>query len=97
LKTSAGQEIRATNGRRGKDILEPGSHPEERDMTKRLNSFAVLLLSLPSIALAQRDDEGQTLAEYALILALIAVIVVGIVAVLGGNISGIFSRITSQI
>jgi len=66
-------------------------------MTKRLNSFALLLVSLPSLALAQRDEEGQTLAEYALILALIAVVVVGIVFILGGNISNIFSKITSQI
>jgi len=42
-------------------------------------------------------EEGQTLAEYALILALIAVAVVGAVVFLGGNISGIFNSVSSQI
>ena len=36
-------------------------------------------------------EEGQTLAEYALILALIAVVVVVVVATLGGTISSMFS------
>jgi pilus assembly protein Flp/PilA len=64
-------------------------------MTKRLNTFAVMLLTLP--ALVKRDEEGQTLAEYALILALIAVAVVVVVGLLGGKINGIFSNITSNL
>ena len=66
-------------------------------MTKRLNSIAALLLTLPSVALVKRDEEGQTLAEYALILALIAVAVVTIVLLLGNRIGSIFSNITDQI
>ena len=42
-------------------------------------------------------EEGQTLAEYALILALIAVLVIGAVLFLGGKIKGIFSSIGSKI
>jgi Flp pilus assembly pilin Flp len=42
-------------------------------------------------------EEGQTLAEYALILALIAVLVIVAVLFLSGQISGLFSAIGSQI
>ena len=44
-----------------------------------------------------RNDEGQTLAEYALILALIAVGVIGAVLLLQGSISNLFSSVGSQI
>jgi pilus assembly protein Flp/PilA len=50
-------------------------------------------LSIPSL----EREEGQTLAEYALILALIAVAVVGAVIILGGKISGVFTSIGSNI
>jgi Flp pilus assembly pilin Flp len=43
------------------------------------------------------DEEGQTLAEYAMILALIAVLVVTAVLFLSGQISGLFSSIGSAI
>jgi Flp pilus assembly pilin Flp len=49
--------------------------------------------SLPSI----EREEGQTLAEYALILALIAVLVIVAVLFLSGQIKGLFSSIGSQI
>jgi pilus assembly protein Flp/PilA len=50
-------------------------------------------ISLPSI----EREEGQTLAEYALILALIAVLVLGAVFFLGNKIGGIFSDISNSI
>jgi Flp pilus assembly pilin Flp len=68
-------------------------------MTKSLNRIGVNLalmfgtLSLPSL----EREEGQTLAEYALILFLIALAVIGAVILLGGKISSIFSSISSQI
>ncbi len=46
---------------------------------------------------ALEREEGQTLAEYALILALIAAVVVGVVVILGGTIKGIFSSASSAI
>ena len=42
-------------------------------------------------------DEGQTLVEYGLILALIALVVIGVVAILGNTISGVFSNVSSAI
>lgn len=40
-------------------------------------------------------EEGQGLVEYALILVLIAIVVIGILTVLGGQVSQVFSNITS--
>ncbi len=40
-------------------------------------------------------EEGQGLVEYALILVLIAIVVIGILTVLGGRVSTVFSQIDS--
>jgi pilus assembly protein Flp/PilA len=40
-------------------------------------------------------EEGQGLVEYALILVLIAIVVIGILTVLGGQVSEVFSDISS--
>lgn len=40
-------------------------------------------------------EEGQGLVEYALILVLVAIVVIAILALLGPQISNIFSRVTS--
>ncbi|HMQ30167.1 MAG TPA: Flp family type IVb pilin [Chloroflexaceae bacterium] len=40
-------------------------------------------------------EEGQGLVEYALILVLIAIVVIGILTVLGGRVSQVFSEINS--
>ena len=68
-------------------------------MTNKRNSMGMALvlavsgISLPSI----EREEGQTLAEYALILALIAVLVIAAVLFLSGNIQGLFSQVGSSI
>jgi pilus assembly protein Flp/PilA len=38
-------------------------------------------------------EEGQGLVEYALILVLIAIVVIGILTLLGGKVSQVFSEI----
>ena len=40
-------------------------------------------------------EDGQGLVEYALILVLIAIVVIGILTVLGGKVSEVFSSISS--
>ena len=47
--------------------------------------------------LSLRRQEGQGLAEYALILALIAVVVVAVLVLLGGNIKTILSTIAGNL
>ena len=46
---------------------------------------------------AGRDAEGQGLAEYALILALISIVVIGAVIFLGGQIDNIMSTMGQSI
>ncbi len=40
-------------------------------------------------------EEGQGLVEYALILVLIAIVVIGILTVLGNRVSAVFSEVNS--
>ena len=49
------------------------------------------------LAAFQRDEEGQGLAEYALILALIAIVAIVALLFLGGAISQILSTVGASI
>jgi len=44
-----------------------------------------------------KDEKGQGLVEYALILVLIAVVVIGVLTILGSNVSSTFQAINSTI
>jgi Flp pilus assembly pilin Flp len=44
-----------------------------------------------------RDDEGQDIAEYAVMLAVILVIVVGTIRLIGSNANNVFSQTASSI
>jgi Flp pilus assembly pilin Flp len=44
-----------------------------------------------------RDEEGQDIAEYAVMLAVILVIVVGTVRLIGSNANNVFSTVASSI
>ena len=44
-----------------------------------------------------KREEGQTLAEYALLLALIAIVVVAAVTLLGSQLDTVFARITAEL
>lgn len=41
--------------------------------------------------------EGQGLVEYGLVIVLVAIAVIALVALLGGQIGNVFSRITSSV
>ena len=43
------------------------------------------------------DDNGQDVAEYAVMLAVILVIVIGTVRLIGGNANNVFSQVGSAI
>jgi pilus assembly protein Flp/PilA len=49
------------------------------------------------LASLRRDEEGQGLAEYALILALIAIVAIAALIFLGGQISTILSGVGSSV
>jgi Flp pilus assembly pilin Flp len=44
-----------------------------------------------------RDDEGQDIAEYAVMLAVILVIVVGTIKLIGTNANTVFSNVASSV
>ena len=44
-----------------------------------------------------RNDEGQDIAEYAVMLAVILVIVVGTIRLVGSNANNVFSNVASSI
>ena len=49
------------------------------------------------LGVLRRDEEGQGLAEYALILALIAIVAIVALLFLGGAISSILSTVGSSV
>lgn len=46
---------------------------------------------------AWRDEEGQDIAEYAVMLAVILVLVVGTIRLIGSNANNAFSNVASSI
>jgi pilus assembly protein Flp/PilA len=55
-----------------------------------------LYLRLRELMVRKEDDqEGQGMVEYALILVLIAVVVIVILAVVGHQVSNVFSNVSS--
>ncbi|MGH2382764.1 MAG: Flp family type IVb pilin [Candidatus Limnocylindria bacterium] len=47
--------------------------------------------------LRNRDERGQTLVEYGLLLALIAIVVIAVLVLLGPAVSGIFQSVNDQL
>jgi Flp pilus assembly pilin Flp len=43
------------------------------------------------------NEEGQDIAEYAVMLAVILVIVIGTIRLIGGNANNVFSQVASSI
>jgi Flp pilus assembly pilin Flp len=49
------------------------------------------------IKMLWRNEEGQDIAEYAVMLAVILVIVIGTVRLIGGNANNVFSQVASSV
>lgn len=52
---------------------------------------------LNALMAAIRSDRGQGMVEYALIIALVAIVLVAALSSLGGGIGGIFNTITTKL
>jgi pilus assembly protein Flp/PilA len=68
--------------------LEGGNHPGGPNGMALINSFLMWL---------HQDDEGQGLAEYALILALIAIVAIVALIFLGSQVSGILNTVGKSV
>jgi len=44
-----------------------------------------------------KSRKGQTLVEYGLILALVAIVVIAVMTLLGGQLNNIFSKVTNAL
>ncbi|KKP36694.1 MAG: hypothetical protein UR28_C0039G0005 [Candidatus Peregrinibacteria bacterium GW2011_GWF2_33_10] len=54
-------------------------------------------LFLSNVSKLLKDESGQTLSEYALILALIALVVVAVATALGDKIKAIFQKVIDSL
>ena len=57
----------------------------------------IQLFSTLLARIARRDEEGQTLVEYGLLLALIAIVVIVALIFLGPIVSNIFSNVGNEL
>lgn len=49
------------------------------------------------ISRLMKEEDGQGMAEYGLILALVAIVVIGALTLLGGNLNGILSNVANTL
>jgi pilus assembly protein Flp/PilA len=57
----------------------------------------MLLYALSNLVAAMREEEGQGLAEYALILFFIAVVAIAALTFLGSDISSLLSQVANSL
>jgi Flp pilus assembly pilin Flp len=80
---SSGNYARSTVSSKGV-FLHCGSQEEDKPMTPMLRNLWA-------------NDEGQDIAEYAVMLAVILVIVVGTIRLVGSNANNVFSSVASSV
>ncbi|GAA1252057.1 Flp family type IVb pilin [Oryzihumus leptocrescens] len=56
-----------------------------------------MLARLVKLQLALKSDRGATAVEYGLMVALIAIVIIGAVTLLGGNLSSLFNTASSKV
>jgi Flp pilus assembly pilin Flp len=56
-----------------------------------------LLARVQSWVEATRDEEGQGLVEYALILVFVSIVSIGVLTILGVDVADIFTQIETQL
>ena len=73
--------------RNNRTACEPVHYPKGEDVMQLVNAVKSFV----------RNDEGQDLLEYALLVALIAIVAVGAVTAAGTQVSNIFNQIATAI
>jgi pilus assembly protein Flp/PilA len=62
-----------------------------------MRAYLALVVLRGSLDEARKRQEGQALVEYALLLALIAIVSIAVLTVLGTKVSHIFSKISNKL
>ncbi|WP_374456581.1 Flp family type IVb pilin [Nocardioides sp.] len=62
-----------------------------------IEKLQLMTLMLVNDLKAKRDERGATAVEYGLMVALIAIVIIGAVTLLGGNLKALFSDIANRI
>lgn len=63
-------------------------------MLEKLQFMTIMLVNDMK---TKRDERGATAVEYGLMVALIAVAIIGTVTALGGGLNGLFTKITGSL
>src|SRR5579863_6162225 len=88
-KWSRRNATRGAWARRSPTCIHPAAQPGQHKFQGRfMNNFLHKLWS---------DEQGQDVAEYSVMLAVILVIVVGTIRLIGSNASNVFSNVGSSI
>ena len=62
-----------------------------------MNNILAALYTLQARLFSTDDERGATATEYALLLAFIAIVIIGAVTLLGTNITGLFNKAAASI
>lgn len=54
-------------------------------------------LQLAHVKWMLKKDDGATAIEYALLVALIALVIIGVVTIIGTNLSGVFNNVATNV
>jgi pilus assembly protein Flp/PilA len=64
---------------------------------RRCDRMTTLAVALRALIGSARDEQGQGLAEYALILVFVAIVVIAALTLLGSNISSVLNSLATTI
>ena len=62
-----------------------------------METLTRIYISMTNLAERSKGEDGATAVEYGLLVALIAAVIVGIVATLGGKINSAFNTISARL
>ncbi len=66
-------------------------------MIDKIQFMTLMFINDMKVAQAKRDERGATAVEYGLMVALIAIAIIGAVTLLGTSLKGMFSTISSKV
>ena len=102
-RTSEFELIRKKSPGRGFSAIDPGTIFGQRNLkaqfvrVKEVNQVLKLFVAIQNTLAAGRDEEGQTMAEYGVVLAVITIGIVVALTALAGGINGALSSVTSKL